>query len=169
MEIKAVLNKPFTNEERCNFIIEQNYNNGYEIRETETELTAWGLDSTEQLQQAKVIKISKNDESRDEALYQGVLYRGVLFDSDTDQKTNLLAIILTMNDDDSIIWYGKDNQPLACNKQDLLNIGNLITQLHSFCWNRNAEIKTEINNANSIEELEAVEISYTMPIESEVQ
>lgn len=169
MEIKAELKKPYTEDERLEFIVEQNHQNGYEIRETETELIAWGLDSAEQLQQAKIIKISKNDESRDEALYQGVLYKGILFDSDTDQKTNLLAIILTMNDDDTIIWYGKDNQPLVCNKQDLLNIGSLITQLHSFCWNRNAEIKAEINNASSIEELEAVEISYTMPTESEVQ
>lgn len=42
MEIKARLKKPYTEESRVEFIIEQNHNKGYEIRETETELQAWG-------------------------------------------------------------------------------------------------------------------------------
>ena len=114
------------------------------------------------LQEAKDEKIALNDSLRDEALNQGVLYKDVLFDSDTDQKVNLLAIVSSMNDEDTIVWYGKDNQPLLCNKEDLANIGGLITQLHSFCWNKNALIKDEINNAQSIEELEEIEIDYNM-------
>ena len=35
MELKATLNSPWTNEERYEFIIEQNYNNGYIIKELE--------------------------------------------------------------------------------------------------------------------------------------
>ena len=34
--------------------------------------------------------------------------------------------------------------------------------LHSFCWNKNAEIKDEINNAQSIEDIENIEINYEM-------
>lgn len=47
MEIKATLTKPYTEEERINFIIEQNHNNGYEIQETKIELQAWGLTEEE--------------------------------------------------------------------------------------------------------------------------
>lgn len=47
MEIKATLNKPYTDEERTNFIVEQNHNNGYEIKETETALEAWGYTDDE--------------------------------------------------------------------------------------------------------------------------
>ena len=118
---------------------------------------------TKAVNQAKEQKIVVNDTTRDEALNQGVEYKGVLFDSDTDQKINLLAIVSTMSDEDTIIWFGKDNQPLECNKQDLINIGGLITQLHSFCWNKNALIKEEINEATTVAEVEAIVIDYTLP------
>ena len=47
MEVKASLNKPYTEEQRLNFIVEQNHNNGYEIRETEQALQAWGYTAEE--------------------------------------------------------------------------------------------------------------------------
>ena len=117
------------------------------------------------LQEAKENKIAVNDFARDEALIQGVTYKDVLFDSDTDQKVNLLATVSMMGEEDTIVWFGMDNQPLECNKQDLINIGGLITQLHTFCWNKNAEIKEAINEATTIEEVEAIEIDYTLPVE----
>lgn len=112
------------------------------------------------LQKAKDEKIVVNDSERDIALNQGVIYKDVLFDSDTDQKVNLLAIVSTMGDTDTIVWFGKDNQPLECNKEDLINIGGLITMLHSFCWNKNALLKSEINNAQTVDEVNAIEINY---------
>ena len=51
MEIKAELNKPYTETQRMDFIVEQNHNNGYEIRETETALQAWGYTEEEKEQQ----------------------------------------------------------------------------------------------------------------------
>ena len=53
MEIKAQLLQPFNEEEKINFIVEQNHNNGYEIRETETALEAWGYTEEELAQQEK--------------------------------------------------------------------------------------------------------------------
>lgn len=53
MEIKATLNKPYTEEERIDFIIEQNHNNGYEIRETEEALEAWGYTEEEKQEQER--------------------------------------------------------------------------------------------------------------------
>ena len=163
MEIKAQLNKPYTEKQRINFIVENNHKKGYEIRETEEELQAWGADENDLLIQTKKAKIQENDLKRDEALNQGVEYKDVLFDSDTDQKVNLIAMVETMDETAAIVWFGKDNQPLECNKEDLINIGGLITQLHSFCWNKNAEIKSLINEAQTIEEVEAIVIDYTMP------
>lgn len=51
MEIKAQLNKPYTEEERMNFIVEQNHTLGYEIRETEEALEAWGYTEEEKEEQ----------------------------------------------------------------------------------------------------------------------
>lgn len=114
------------------------------------------------LEQVKTEKIAENDKKRDEALTGGVTYKDILFDSDTDQKVNLLATVGIIDDEQTIVWYGMDNQPLTCTKEDLINIGGLITGLHSFCWNKNAEIKNEITEAKTIEEVEAVEINYAM-------
>lgn len=51
MEIKVKLDKPYTEQQRLNFIVEQNHQNGYEIRETEEELQAWGYTAEEIAQQ----------------------------------------------------------------------------------------------------------------------
>lgn len=53
MEIKAKLNKPYTEEQRANFIVQQNHNNGYEIKETETALEAWGYTEEEEQEQER--------------------------------------------------------------------------------------------------------------------
>ena len=47
MEIKAELKQPYTENERINFIVEQNHKNGYTIKETETALEAWGYTEEE--------------------------------------------------------------------------------------------------------------------------
>lgn len=53
MEIKATLNKPYSEEERMDFIVENNHNLGYEIKETETELQAWGYTEEEKQEQER--------------------------------------------------------------------------------------------------------------------
>lgn len=47
MEIKAELIKPYTEEQRVEFIIEQNHKQGYEIKETEEAMQAWGYTQEE--------------------------------------------------------------------------------------------------------------------------
>ena len=160
MEIKTSLNKPYTENERLDFIVENNHKKGYEIKETEMALEAWGKDNTELLEDKKQQKVIENDTKRDEALIGGVTYKNVLFDSDTDQKVNLLATVQTMDEEQTIVWFGMDNQPLECTREDLINIGALITQLHSFCWNKNAEIKEQIADALTIEEVVEIEVNY---------
>ena len=53
MEIKATLQKPYTENEKIDFIVEQNHKLGYEIRETETSLEAWGYTEEEQAQKER--------------------------------------------------------------------------------------------------------------------
>lgn len=48
MEIKASLRKPYTDEERFDFIVEYNQKLNYGIQETETDLEAWGLTAEEE-------------------------------------------------------------------------------------------------------------------------
>ena len=47
MEIKTRLLKPYTEEEKLNFIVEYNHKQGYEIKETKEALEAWGYTQEE--------------------------------------------------------------------------------------------------------------------------
>ena len=53
MEIKAELKQPYTENEKMYFIFEQNHKLGYEIRETETGLEAWGYTEEEKQEQER--------------------------------------------------------------------------------------------------------------------
>jgi len=53
MELKSELQKPYTDEQRADFIVENNHQHGYEIRETEEAIQAWGLTQEEAEEEAR--------------------------------------------------------------------------------------------------------------------
>lgn len=53
MEIKAKLFKPITDNQRIDFILEYNHNQGYKIEETESFIEAWGYTEAELEEQEK--------------------------------------------------------------------------------------------------------------------
>lgn len=167
--------------ERMDFIVNYNHNNGYRIHEIIEENKIWALlpneiwdesqntpiiDVTYEqklLNEAKKNKLNENIKKRDERLNAGIIYKNILFDSDTDQKINLLAMSGLMDDNDTIIWLGKENHPLNCTKQDLLNIGNIIVQLTSAIWGNdglNQYYINAINGCETIEEVNNIIIDY---------
>ena len=167
--------------ERMDFIVNYNNNNGYRIHEIIEENKIWALlpneiwDETQNtpiidvtyeqklLNEAKKNKLNENIKKRDERLNAGVMYQNILFDSDTDQKVNLMAMVDMMNENDTIIWLGKENHPLNCTKQDLLNIGNLIVQLTSAIWGSeglNQYYINAINNCSTVEAVNNIVIDY---------
>lgn len=92
MEIKAQLLQPFNEEEKINFIVEQNHNNGYEIRETETALEAWGY-TEEEIQAQERERIAKLSMTKREmflGLYQA---KGITPDMLKAQITEPQALI----------------------------------------------------------------------------
>ena len=116
----------------------------------------------EQLAKAKADKLQENTTKRDARLIAGVSYKGILFDSDQDQKINLSAIASTMSDTDTITWYGKDGvSSLNCTKTDIEAIGKLIIALTQDVWsNLNPAYINKINACKTIEELNKIEIDY---------
>jgi hypothetical protein len=137
-----------------------------EIKETERPIVNFEFADTdeykaEQLAKAKEAKLQENATKRDEHLLAGVVYKDVLFDSDTDQKINLQFHVSNMSDTDTVIWFGKDNQPLKCTKEDLMAIGGLISSLTAQVWSvKNPAYVEAINNATTMEELNAINIDY---------
>ena len=76
MEIKATLQKPYTENERMDFIVEQNHNLGYLIEEQEDKLIALGY-TDEELQQQKRERLDKLSMTRGDVFEALILARGL--------------------------------------------------------------------------------------------
>lgn len=66
MEIKATLEKPYINNQKLDFIVTNNHEKGYEIRETDEALEAWGYTEEEQAEQDKQAQIYQLREQLEE-------------------------------------------------------------------------------------------------------
>ena len=89
MEIKAQLKKPYTENQRIDFIVQYNHNLGYEIEETETHLNAMGYTEEELQQQERdridALCLTRSDVER--AIYAD---KGMDFDDLVEYvKTNI--------------------------------------------------------------------------------
>lgn len=121
-----------------------------------------------ELENAKALKFAENIEKRNERLNAGVLYKGVMFDSDTDSKVNIMGAVATLPDEAVVGWNSMDNQTVELTKVELNELGGLLVALTSLIWGENGlnvQFINAINSAQTIEELGAIEINYN--IESE--
>ena len=89
MEIKAQLKKPYTENQRIDFIVQYNHNLGYETEETETHLNAMGYTKEELQQQERdridALCLTRSDVER--AIYAD---KGMDFDDLVEYvKTNI--------------------------------------------------------------------------------
>lgn len=118
----------------------------------------------ETLEHAKQAKLCENETIREKFLVSGVEYKNILWDSDIEQKLNLSIQLSSMGDEDVITWVAMDGiTSLECTKSDLLAIGNILTKMTAYVWQyKNPMIKTAINNAQTIEELNAIKIVYDL-------
>lgn len=76
MEIKAELKQPYTDNERLDFIIEQNHKKGYTIEEADNALLAWGYTEEERQEQRKE-QIAKLSMTRGDVFEALILARGL--------------------------------------------------------------------------------------------
>lgn len=92
MEIKAQLDKPYTEEQRVNFIATYNGQFGYKIQETETALEAWGYTAEEQQEQERerIAQLSLTKREVFLALYRD---KGITPEQIKAQITNPEALI----------------------------------------------------------------------------
>ena len=86
MEIKAELKKPYTENQRMNFIIEYSHKQGFEIRETEEEIQAWGYAEEEIAlkEKERIAKLFLTGADVERGIYQA---RGIDFDDILDFVT----------------------------------------------------------------------------------
>jgi hypothetical protein len=67
MEIKATLNKPYTDKERIDFVVANNHKLGYQIKETDSALEAWGK-TAEEIEQDTIAQQKRDIMSQLDAL-----------------------------------------------------------------------------------------------------
>ena len=116
MEIKATLKQPYTEEERMNFIVYYNHQLGYEIRETETALEAWGY-TQEELDQQEAERIAKlhltrGDVFRGLLLAKGVtrvMLRSIIEAMPVETQEQIIAKEMALIDFDEALDYYRGN------------------------------------------------------------
>lgn len=72
MEIKAILNKPYTEEQRIEFVVENNHKKAYQLKETEVALEAWGWTEEEmaEFERKRIDSLSLTPADVERALYK---------------------------------------------------------------------------------------------------
>lgn len=173
MEIKATLEKPYTDKERMDFIVLYNHNLGYEIKETETALEAWGETDEEQLTLAKQSKYQEansgafNYLQSGEALFPFIQNETTYHIEATDgniAKIGLKATALLMAQDfeTTFPWNTKEDLNIEINGLEGKAIAEGLGAVQNFVWvvQFPAYIKA-IDDATTIEEVTAIEIRYT--------
>lgn len=92
MEIKAILNKPYTSFERADFVVENNAEKGYEIKETEEQLQAWGYTAEEKAEiekQAHINELKEQLAKLDDKSARSM--RAILANTATQEDRDFLA------------------------------------------------------------------------------
>lgn len=79
MEIKAKLLKPYTENQKIDFVVEYNHNQGYKIEETNNELLALGYSQEElaQFETERIAKLYLTGADVERGIYQA---KGMVFD-----------------------------------------------------------------------------------------
>lgn len=168
MIVVAELKKPCTDKARADFIVENNHNKGYQIKETETEIQALDYDDTEKFKNTKNAKLSQlkaisqkytvND--CDEMYITSSL--GYAINADKTAQDNIRGLIEAHEETDLIKYKLYDNTFKDVTIADLKimlkecakNGENLYTQKFLY--------QAQINACTSIDEVNAIEIVFEM-------
>lgn len=172
MEIKAQLNKPYTEEARINFIVEYNHNKGYEIKETQNVLQAWGYTEGELLEQAKQAKYQEANSKANTYLQSGeALYEfeeGKHIEATDGNIAKMTAYALAyvtgqLQPTDVVVWNTKEDETIELTQAQIVQILSGLGQVQASVWSiQYPAYVNAINEAQTIEEVEAIEINYNL-------
>lgn len=173
------LDKPYTDDERADFIVLHNHNNRRLIEETDDAIYALEpgekLENGEvvpdtdyparQLAEAKAAKLAQNKESYEAALKSGVAYKNTLFDCDTLAAVRIMGQMVATQSaaiaqEETIDWFDYDYKPVTLTIPEFMELAGLVTLNTRRIETLNCAFNTAIENASTMEELEAIEISY---------
>lgn len=182
-----ILQKPYTDKQRADFIVLHNHQNCRKIEETSAALYALEEDEimqdgqpvknpdyeSEQLANAKETKLTENKTAYDAALKAGVTYKGELFDCDTLAAVRIMGQMVAAQaqaiaDEETIDWFDYNYKPVTLTISEFMELAGLVTLNTRRIETLNCGFNTAVENAQTIEEIEAIEIDYnTRPVADE--
>ena len=139
------------------FFETNNHNKGYEIRETETQLEAWGKDDAELLGEFKQAKINKIKYIRDTEEVKPIEYNGNLFDFDDKARDRINSAIIALSiTSQSIEWTTADNINVLVTVDDLRGIVANVAVRSNELHVKYRELKERVENCTTKEELDSI-------------
>jgi len=168
MEIKSILQKPYTENEKIHFIIENNHKNGYEIRETEEALEAWGNTDAEILDRAKTAKKQEASQKAYDYINSGALFefepnRHIEANDGNISKLGLAAIELVLNQDteSTIEWCTAEDEIVNLNAEQLQIVVQGLKAEQTRVWvELYPAFLQDIEQAETVEAVKAIKINY---------
>ena len=139
-----------------------------DLRQTESYIA-------EKLKIKRVEKHAENTQKAKQAVENGyVTYKEAQFETNAQTVGDLTATMLMLQNeraeaeslaesktDISYTWLSKDDKAVELTVEDFVTLGNLIAQYKNKVWNEKyLEYKTAIENAQTIEELNEIELDY---------
>ncbi len=170
MEVKATLEKPYTERERIDFIVINNYQQGYEIKETNNALEAWGFTEEELLANAKQVKYNEANEKATRYLQDGdALYEFKpgkhieATDGNIGKFTGYMVgyILGQLQPTDTVVWNTKEDETVELSQEQIGEILAGLGQVQAIVWATEFPAFVQlINEAATVEEVNAIEIVY---------
>ena len=118
----------------------------------------------EKLNEAKQEKHKENLEKAFSAEENGtVLYKDAVFETNSTNISKLTAMLAMINAGivESVQWLSKDDLQVELQKEDLFELGQLISEYTGALWNvQYLCFKEQIENAQTIEEINEINIEY---------
>ena len=174
MEIKAQLIKPYTDKQRIDFIVENNHNKGYEIKETETALQAWGETAEEVLEAKRAQKyVEANTKAKaflesGDALYEFEEGKHVEATDGNIAKMTAYALAFVtgqLEPEATVVWNTKEDETVELTKEDIAAISVGLGEVQASVWAAQyPNYLAAIEEATTEEELDTIEIEYTSDI-----
>lgn len=171
MEIKAILEKPYTEFEKFDFIAEYNHQMGYEIKETDTALEAWGETESELLEGLKKAKYNeatskaKSFIDSGKALFE--FQEGKHIEATDGNIGKLTAYALAyvtgaLQPTDTVPWSTKEDIKIELTQNDISTILSGLGAIQANIWTNKFEYYVNlIENATTVDEVKAIEIDYS--------
>lgn len=174
MMVVAELKKPYSDKERADFIVENNHQKGYQIKETKTNIQALDYDDSEKFENAKNNKLSELTtlcHNFDDRLVNNDMFvvssLGFKINADLRSQNNIKGLIAVNADTVNFIDYNNEIHKLTQKDLNtlLIECSKNGENLYMQKWAYTEQIKA----CKTIAELEKIDLTFEMLDFSEVK